>query len=127
MHQVDGGSKIQEPAQEFMVAMECLFYEWYEDLGMEEGQLFGRRAASNNTMALEIVTKEGGVSCTCFCCPLLACTMAIFMAWQLRVRNTDCQTHLNNSDFMATALEICSHLQKRSLIMWDNLSFERCW
>lgn len=87
MHQVDGGSKIQEPAQEFMVAMECLFYEWYEDLGLEEGQLFGRRAASNNTMALEIVTKEGGVNCTCFCCPMLACTMAIFMAWQLRVRN----------------------------------------
>lgn len=106
MHQVDGGSKIQEPAQEFMVAMECLFYEWYEDLGLEEGQLFGRRAASNNTMALEIVTKEGGVSCTCLdllkdweppfhkllhhaIAPvsMLTCTLAISMAWQVTVRN----------------------------------------
>ncbi|KAK9901586.1 hypothetical protein WJX75_003489 [Coccomyxa subellipsoidea] len=55
--------------QEFMVAMECLFYEWYEDLGLEEGLLFGRRAASNNTMALEIVTKEGGVAPWCIHLP----------------------------------------------------------
>lgn len=48
-------------AQEFMVAMECLFFEWYEDLGWEVGRGYGRFDASNNTEALEIITKEGGV------------------------------------------------------------------
>ncbi len=54
---------IDTPMQEFMVAMECLFYEWYENPGSGEGMPFGRQAVSNNTAALEIVTKEGGVSC----------------------------------------------------------------
>ncbi|EIE20684.1 hypothetical protein COCSUDRAFT_57252 [Coccomyxa subellipsoidea C-169] len=54
---------------EFMVAMECLFYEWYENPGSGEGMPFGRQAVSNNTAALEIVTKEGGVTPWCIHLP----------------------------------------------------------
>lgn len=44
------------------MAMECLFFEWYEDRGWEVGRGYGRFDVSNNTEALQIITKEGGVS-----------------------------------------------------------------
>lgn len=52
--------------QEFMVAMECLFFEWHEHPRWLDGSgwgglPFGRHRVSNNTEALEIITKEGQV------------------------------------------------------------------
>lgn len=41
--------------------MECFFYEWYPDRD-DEGP-FGRVRVSNNTKAIDISMKEGGVSC----------------------------------------------------------------
>ncbi|BDA42198.1 hypothetical protein COCOBI_03-0850 [Coccomyxa sp. Obi] len=55
--------------QEFMVAMECLFFEWYEDMGWGVGRGYGRFDVSNNTEALEIITKEGGVQPWCIPLP----------------------------------------------------------
>ena len=46
--------------QEFMIAMECFFFEWYPDKD-DEGP-FGRVHVSNNTQAVEKSMKEGGVS-----------------------------------------------------------------
>ena len=46
-------------AQEFMIAMECFFFEWYPD-NDKEGP-YGRTFVSNNTQAVETSMKEGGV------------------------------------------------------------------
>ena len=50
--------------QEFMVAMECFFFEWYgwELSGEEGGPVYGRTHASDNAEALAVVTKEGQAS-----------------------------------------------------------------
>jgi hypothetical protein len=64
--------------QEFMVAMECLFYEWYQwdvEKDKEGPLIYGRVPLTNNTEALAIVTKEGGVS------------SASLPLWSLAVRN----------------------------------------
>ena len=46
--------------QEYMVAMECFFFEWYQDKD-DEGP-YGRTHVSNNTEAVEKSMKEGQVS-----------------------------------------------------------------
>lgn len=43
-----------------MVAMECFFFEWYQDED-DEGP-YGRTHVSNNTEAIEKSMKEGQVS-----------------------------------------------------------------
>ncbi len=52
--------------QEFMLAMECFFFEWYPDRD-DEGS-FGRVFVTNNTEAIEKSMKEGGVSSTFLAC-----------------------------------------------------------
>ena len=53
--------------QEFMIAMECFFFEWYPDRD-DEGS-FGRVHVSNNTAAVETSMREGGVSSAPHTCP----------------------------------------------------------
>lgn len=60
--------------QEFMLAMECFFLEWYTDRD-DEGP-YGRTHPSNNTEAVATSMKEGGVctsTCSCMkCAPVLS-------------------------------------------------------
>ncbi len=64
--------------QEFMIAMECFFFEWYPDKD-DEGS-FGRVHVSNNTEAIEKSMKEGGVRSAVL--PIIAYFLSIIAAFR---------------------------------------------